>query len=86
MSKACLRSVVVIAMLLLSSCGDDSNEGTSSHLGRTVLPEVRAWARVAGEQVAEARKYGAPVAFENDIETRPRSVADRADVLVRVPV
>ena len=54
-------AVLLLALLGVASCGDDEPESAV---------EVPAWAKVAPEQIAEAKKYGVPVAFENDIGMR----------------
>jgi sulfatase modifying factor 1 len=54
-------AVVSTLTLLLTACGSDT----------TPTPvEMPEWARVAPEQIAEAKKYGVPVAFENDLGMR----------------
>jgi formylglycine-generating enzyme required for sulfatase activity len=50
-------AVVLVFALTVCACGDDSARKIQSP----------PWAHVAPEQIAEARKYGVPVAFENDL-------------------
>lgn len=56
-----LCAVAVAILIALVSCGDDPAPTTS---------EILSWARVAPEQIAEAKKYGVPAAFENDLGMR----------------
>jgi formylglycine-generating enzyme required for sulfatase activity len=58
-----VKRVVITAalLLLLSACGDDTTPKAA---------EVPSWAKVAPEQIAEAKKHGVPVAFENDLGMR----------------
>jgi formylglycine-generating enzyme required for sulfatase activity len=55
-----LVGLLVIAALLLPACGPDESPEV----------EVPAWAHVAPEQIAEAKRHGVPVAFENDLGMR----------------
>jgi len=50
----------LLLALLLTACGPDS----------TPVVEIPSWAHVAPEQIAEAEKYGVPVAFENSLQMR----------------
>ena len=54
--------IVLVALPLLASCGQN----------HTAVPdvEVPSWAKVAPEQITEAKKHGVPVAFENDLGMR----------------
>ena len=52
--------VPLTTVLLLTACGDDP----------AIAPDVPSWANVAPEQIAEAKKHGVPVAFENDLGMR----------------
>ena len=55
------RLLVLLAVpFVLAACGDDPEP----------VVEVPSWAKVAPEQVAEAKKHGVPVAFENDLGMR----------------
>ena len=56
-------AVVLLAMLSVVACGGDE-----TYPAKTV--EVPSWAKVAPEQIAEAKKHGVPVAFENDLGMR----------------
>jgi len=55
-------AVLLLAALGFAACGDD----------RPAQPtvDVPPWAKVAPEQIAEAKKHGVSVAFENDIGMR----------------
>jgi len=53
------RTLVTVA-LLLAACGPDD----------TPEVEVPSWAHVAPKQIAEAKKHGVTVAFENDLGMR----------------
>jgi formylglycine-generating enzyme required for sulfatase activity len=68
MRKAKYLSALGTAALILSACGGiaDSGAGTRGH-AEAQAPE---WARVAPDQIAEAKKHGVPVAFENDLGMR----------------
>ncbi len=54
-------AVVLLALIGAAACGGDEPEP-----GIDVPP----WAKVAPEQIAEAKKHGVPVAFENDLGMR----------------
>ena len=54
-------AVLLLASLSVAGCGDDKSEAAV---------EVPAWANVAPEQIAEAKKRGVPVAFENELGMR----------------
>ena len=56
-----IRFVLVSAALLLLGCAPDDP---------TPSTEVPSWAKVAPEQIAEAKKHGVPVAFANDLGLR----------------
>lgn len=51
---------VLVAALLLTACGQDP----------APAPEIPSWAKVAPEQIEEAKKHGVPVAFENELGMR----------------
>ena len=53
--------VVLLALLGVAACGDDQDP---------TAPAPPPWAKLAPEQIAEAKKHGVPVAFENDIGMR----------------
>lgn len=55
-------AVLLLAALGFAACGED----------RPAQPtvDVPIWAKVAPEQIAEAKKHGVPVAFENDLGMR----------------
>jgi len=53
--------ILLLAMLGMAACGDDQPESAV---------EVPAWAKVAPEQIADAKEHGVPVAFENDLGMR----------------
>ena len=55
-------AVVLLALLAAAGCGDDEPAPP--------MVEVPEWAKVAPEQIAEAKKHGVPVAFENDLGMR----------------
>jgi len=55
-----LWSLALGLFLLLPACGPDEAPEV----------EVPSWAHVAPEQIAEAKKHGVPVAFENDLGMR----------------
>jgi formylglycine-generating enzyme required for sulfatase activity len=55
-----VTAVLLLLTLLLLACGPDEAPPI----------EVPSWAHVAPEQIAEAKKYGVPVAFENDLGMR----------------
>jgi formylglycine-generating enzyme required for sulfatase activity len=56
-----LRSILPLLLaVVLTACGDDPAPEI----------EVPSWAKVAPEQIAEAKKNGVPVAFENHIGMR----------------
>ena len=57
---AFVLGALAIAGLSMASCGNEVAEGVP-------IPE---WAKVAPEQIAEAKKHGVPVAFENDLGMR----------------
>jgi len=59
--KRVALAVLLLALLGMAACGDDQPESAV---------EVPAWAKVAPEQIAEARNHGVPVAFENDLGMR----------------
>ena len=52
--------ILLLLALLLAACGPDEAPEV----------EVPSWAHVAPEQIAEAKKHGVPVAFENDLGMR----------------
>ncbi len=54
------RAPALALLLLLAACGNDP----------ALEVEVPPWAHVAPEQIAEAKKHGVPVAFENDLGMR----------------
>ncbi len=54
-------ALVLLAFLGVAACGKDEP-------GPAV--EIPSWAKVAPEQIAEAKKHGAAVAFENDLGMR----------------
>ena len=54
-------AIILLPLLSMAACGSDQPKPAA------VLPP---WARVAPEQLAEAKKHGVPVAFENDIGMR----------------
>ena len=56
--KYAMRWSTSLILLLLPACGQDTAPEV----------EVPSWAHVAPEQIAEAKKHGVPVAFENDLE------------------
>ena len=70
MSKARLRFVLLLAALAWPSCGDQSDEGAAIRTDHAAPSEDPSWADVAHEQIAEANKYGVPVAFENGLGMR----------------
>ncbi len=53
--------LALLALLGMAACGNE--EPTAAH-------PVPSWAKVAPEQIAEAREHGVPVAFENDLGMR----------------
>jgi len=55
--------VLLVLGLCLAACGEE----TSTVAGAFPVPS---WAKVAPEQIAEAKKHGVPVAFENDLGMR----------------
>jgi len=63
--KRVALAVLLLALLGVAACGNDKPEPAA-----TPAVEVPAWAKVAPEQIAEARKHGVPVAFENDLGMR----------------
>ena len=52
----------VVAAVLLAFCVT----GCGRSVETRCEPAPPAWAKVAPEQIAEAKKHGVPVAFEND--------------------
>ena len=52
-------AVCCVGLLLFTACGND-----------TTPVEIPEWAKVAPEQIEEARKHGMPVAFENELGMR----------------
>ena len=57
------RAVVVLLSVIFAACGDSPAPTPDTF-------PVPAWAKVAPEQIAEAKKHGVPVAFENDLGMR----------------
>ena len=55
-------ALVALFALLLTACGEAPAPAPEV--------EVPSWAKVAPEQIAEAKKHGVPVAFENDLGMR----------------
>jgi len=55
-------AVVLLALLGVAACGDETKPPAA--------PTPPSWAKVAPEQIAEAKKHGVPVAFENDLGMR----------------
>ena len=55
-----VTAVLLLLTLLLLACGPDDAPPI----------EVPPWAKVAPEQIAEAKKHGVPVAFESDLGMR----------------
>jgi len=53
-------AVVLLALLGVAACGDDDHP----------VPAPPPWAKIAPEQIAEAKKHGVPVAFENTFGMR----------------
>ena len=53
-------AVLLLALFGVAACGDDPEPA----------PALPPWAKVAPEQIAEAKKHGVPVAFENDLGMR----------------
>ena len=60
MTSPPLRWPALLLALLFASCADNAAPEV----------EVPSWAKVADEQIAEAKKHGVPVAFENDLGMR----------------
>ena len=60
--RSVAAAVVLLALLAVAGCGDDKPAPPAI--------EVPPWAKVAPEQIAEAKKHGVPVAFENDLGMR----------------
>jgi len=60
--KRVVVAVVLLALLGVAACGGDDDASAP-----TPPPP---WANVAPEQIAEAKKHGVPVAFENDLGMR----------------
>jgi sulfatase modifying factor 1 len=56
-------TVLLLALLGVAACGDDDATTLKT-------AEIPSWAKVAPEQIAEAKKHGVPVAFENDLGMR----------------
>jgi formylglycine-generating enzyme required for sulfatase activity len=54
-------AVLLLALLGVAACGGEEQEPAA------IVPS---WAKVAPEQIAEAKKHGVPVAFENDLGMR----------------
>jgi sulfatase modifying factor 1 len=61
--KLTLTLPLLLVVLAFAACGDDPAPTAPA-------VEVPSWAKVAPEQIAEARKHGVPVAFENDLGMR----------------
>ena len=55
--------VLLVLGLCLAACGDEPATTADAF-------PVPSWAKVAPEQIAEAKKHGVPVAFENDLGMR----------------
>ena len=55
-------AVLLLVVFGMAACGDDKPAPPAI--------EVPEWAKVAPEQIAEAKKHGVPVAFENDLGMR----------------
>jgi len=54
-------SLLPVALLGMSACGNENPPPAA---------KTPSWAKVAPEQIAEAKKHGVPVAFENDLGMR----------------
>ena len=84
-SPATMRLMGLLwVVFLLGACGDDP--APTATVQKEVAPaptatapeetdvttavEIPSWAKVAPEQIAEAKKHGVPVAFENDLGMR----------------
>jgi len=67
-----MRLVALLALaLLVASCGDKAPAPpVEAATEADAQAEVPSWAKVAPEQIAEAKKHGVPVAFENDLGMR----------------
>ena len=63
MLRRCCLSLLALALLTLASCGDEPTTPADSD-------PIPTWAKVAPEQIAEAKKHGVPVAFENELGMR----------------
>ena len=55
--------LLLLPLVLLVGCGDEPATPAAAH-------PVPDWAKVAPDQIVEAKKHGVPVAFENDIGMR----------------
>ena len=59
-----IRALLTVGLLLVvAACGGDEDSPAPE-------PASPSWAKVAPEQIAEAKKHGVPVAFENDLGMR----------------